>query len=381
MKLAYCAWLCLPLFASAQKLRLAYTNTHQAFVQNLKLAAERAGVTASIEFVDTVVLNETVMRRASANECPDAVIMSADNLARETLAFSPISRDLLSPALSERTLSLATINGEVRGIPVICGNHLMLYYNKSGAGKPITALEDSTPPTSDGHRSIVWNHAVMYYFWPFILAYEGSPLGTARLQMDHPNLARALEAYVATGRKLQLKTELDHNWSIEAFVGGRAQCLIDGDWNLGALEARLGADLGIAPLPSSEGRPLQAVCSAFVLAFPNLNLSHEKQEALKRLALALQSQEFQIAVWKEMRAIPASEEVLRLVMASDDELIKRSLLGFNAAQPMPMDPRMPIVWETLEKGYQRRTAGYYTTEAAADYMQSLADKSLSAARR
>ncbi|MDQ5981022.1 MAG: hypothetical protein QG602_4000 [Verrucomicrobiota bacterium] len=188
------AWI--PCIAPAQVIRIAHTNTHRGFVQQLKLAAERCNVAISVEFVDTVVLNETILRRASANQCPDAVIISADNLAKEALAFSPISRELLSPDLSERTLALATQQGRIHGIPLICGNHLMLIYNKAKVAEPKRILEDFPAPTTEGRHAIVWNHAAMYYFWPFVLAFDGDPLGPDRLNMDNPGLRQALGAYV-----------------------------------------------------------------------------------------------------------------------------------------------------------------------------------------
>lgn len=372
------ALLCLPALAGAQTLRIAHTNTHQGFDQQLKLAAQQVGLTLTLEFVDTVVLNETVMRSASANQCPDAVIMSADNLAKTALAFSPITPDLLSPDLDDRTLAFTRLDGRIYGIPLICGNHLMLYYDKSRVAQPGTALEEFPAPTADEHHAIVWNHATMYYFWPFVLAYDGSPLGPDRLAMDNPGLTRALEHYIAEGRRLKLKTVLDHAWSLAAFTEGRADRLIDGDWSLGLLEAKLGTNLGIAPLPAVNGRPLPSPGTAFVLAFPNQNLTKEKQAALKQLAHCLQGPGFQTAIWTKMRAIPASERVAAQAMQSEDEPIKRSIANFRSAVPLLPDPNLPLVWEVLEKGYARQADGYYPPAVTSAYMQQLAEKSLRA---
>jgi maltose-binding protein MalE len=252
---------------------------------------------------------------------------------------------------------------------------LVLYYNKALVSPPPGDLTRFATP-DDGRRSVVWNHSSMYYFWPFVLGQDGNPLQLNRMQIRNPGLAQALTEYVSEGKRLQLMEGAEGGNSFDSFVAGRAQSLIDGDWSLGALEERLGDDLGITELPKMNGVPLRSPCSAFVLAFPAQSLQGEKQVALKRLAEQLQSVEFQTAIWKTMRALPVNEQLIEAIRSSDDELLRGSLERFLAAEPLAKDARMQIVWEALKRGYDRYSAGFYDAAETTAYMQHLVEKSL-----
>lgn len=369
---------------SAETLLIAYANTHLGFEQQLRRFEQDSGVKLTFIHTNTTAMRVEMLRRASARTLPDAVILAADNLALETLSFSRIPKEFLSPLLSERVLSLGRRGDTLYGIPIIGGNHLMLYYNKSLLPAPKAALEDYVPERGAGRqpvRPIVWPHASMYWFLPFALAFDGDPLRPVEVRMDSPEMVRALGKYVKLGHSLDLGAQCDYECALAAFMDGKAASLIDGEWSMGRLLSQWGDKLGIASLPTVEGVPLRAVCSAQVLAFPNLSLRGEKRVALEKFARFVQSDAFQTAVWKELHAIPVNADAVKAVMASDDELLKFAVAGFESARPMPVDPRMPVIWEALLKGYERHAEGQYDAAKSAAYMQQLVDKSLNSALR
>ncbi len=367
----------IPYGTQAETVTLVYASTHQGFPELLREHALREDILLDLVHVDTISMRSELLRRASVRELPDAVIMASDNLGNEMLAFSVVPGDLLSPDIDDRVLSMVRRGDAVYGIPVLAGNHQMLFYNRSLVSQPPTRIEEMLTWKSGG-RSIVWDHSSMYFFLPFVLAADPSFLIRRPLRFDTPEMIAAIGGYVDLGRELDLGSTCGYACVLQIFEEEKAACLIDGDWDIARLRRRLGENLGVAPLPSFRGRSLRSVSSAQVLAFPNLSLQGEKRQALATLARCVQSESFQRAVREDLGTIPVSRHEIAVLASEGDEVQKASLAVFESADPMSIESTMPVAWGALLKGYERHATGMYDATKTASYMQHLFTTSTSA---
>jgi maltose-binding protein MalE len=89
--------------------------------------------------------------------------------------------------------------------------------------------------------------------------------------------------------------ECDYDCAKGLFMEGKAAFTINGDWSVKEFHAKLGDQLGIAPLPvlSETNRPLTPMISGRYI-FINAQIAPAKKEAIKEFLNFLTSREIQI---------------------------------------------------------------------------------------
>jgi maltose-binding protein MalE len=155
---------------------------------------------------------------------------------------------------------------------------------------------------------------------------------------------------------------------------------INGTWIFDKWLALLGEDLGVVALPSLEGRPMRPYYSSHVLAFPNNSLDGAKRSDIKKLSQFIQSEAVQKQVWSQLKALPVRDDVLDTLAHAQPDVVTL-MAGLKYALPMPNDIEMAYVWEAMLKGITRYEAGIMSSIQAADYMQYIANKSITHAQQ
>lgn len=360
---------------AASEITVVYANSHARFPRLFALFSEQTGIAVKSEFIDTALMRPELLIRANRQMLPDAVIFSADNLNASQLAFSRVRSNLFSANLDQRVRGMVEFEGVYRGIPVLVGNHLMLYYNKGLLDRAPDTLPDFAKAGRSRTPLVAFDYGSMYWFLSFAGACGGFPLQDGAIRLDTPEMRAALQLYSNIASAGTVNPGNNYQEAKDGFLKGKVPCLIDGDWAYGELLAAYGNRLGVARLPDVGGRRLASYCTAQALAFPNRSLQGPKSAALLRLAEFMQSAAVQRRIWSEIGALPVTGDAISELLSSGNEQLKDIYRAYETAVPLPVDANMAVIWEVMQRGVTRYSGGWYDAGRATAYMQHLAIRS------
>lgn len=363
---------------AAQEITVAFANSHAQFTNLFTRFTEETGIAVKSEFIDTSAMRPELLLRANRQQLPDAVIFSADNLSTHAFAFSEVKSNLFNAKLNAQARAMVEFEGAYLGVPVLVGNHLMLYYNKELLNEAPEALPNSGGGKTGRQPRVAFNYGSMYWFMSFVGACDGFPIQGGSVRLDTPEMQAALRLYSNLAKGGAVDSRNKYSEAKDSFLKGQVPCLIDGDWAYGELAARFGKKLGIAGLPSIGGRRLVSYCAAQALAFPNRSLQGPKAEPLRRFAEFMQSAEVQRQIWREIGALPVRDDSISELMSSGNEQLKDVYRAYQTATPLPLDASMAVVWEAMYGGFVRYSGGWYDAPRTTAYMQHLATVSTDA---
>lgn len=364
-------------WANSPSITIAFGHSNYDFLPIFQKFTEETGITINSAPIERYDLKLELVRQKTKKVLPDVVFAPADYVGIESIEFSIIPNDWLSSDIEASNLAAVSRDNLTLAIPIIAGNHLLMYYNKSMVEEPVKSWKEmealahtrQSPP-------IAWYFNSMYNFIPFLGAFNGLPLKDGRIDLDTPEMEAALTYYWDLQKKGVVSDECHVSCISNGFASKEFPYIIDGVWAYQSKLADLGEDLGIAPLPVIDGRSLVPYFSVHALAFPNNSLVGEKREILKKFSLFLQSEWTQWQIWELYKALPVSSKAMSRIMAQPNEHTKTIIQQLKSAQPMPIDPEMAIVWAAMSKGFVRYGAEIIDAKEAASLMEHLAQRSV-----
>lgn len=379
------AWL-IPslLFISQLSLAADITIVHTYESEKLKLLIEKfrdaTGIETKITWLDQADLKVRILRSAEKNATPDIVIIPADHLGLDKeVNFSEIPAALISTHTHSNTQATASINGRTLGIPIISGNHLLLYYNKkwikqaASDWQTLIAQREELPASLS---LISWSFMEMYWFIPFLTAFEAKPVVGIMPNFDNDEVQNALEFVWQLSKQKIVDNQCDYRCAFDQFSQGRSAYTINGVWAFAPFKEALGADFGLAPLPNINHHAMRSYYSSYVIAFPNNALSGPKKEILSQFAKFMQSEAIQNEIRMQLHDLPVHEKVLAQIKRSDDHDLNIIMNTLSQSIPMPVNQNMAIIWEAMLKGFTRYGSGAMSSEKASIYMQRIAERSI-----
>lgn len=337
----------------------------------------KTGIDYEFVALDTADLKMELIIRADTQTLPDAVLVPGDLLGLEMVNFSEISPNWLNANLPQKALHHARVKERLLGIPIIAGNHLMLYYNKRLIKQPANSWKSLKAQQSvlpNGIDLIAWSYNEMFWLIPFLGAFEAFPYEDGKVNLNASGTANALNYYQNLATSGVVSTQCHYQCSFGKFVSGEVAYMINGSWALNGFSKALGDDLGITQLPTIQGKVMKPYSSVFALAFPGNSASSEKRAALKQLALFLQSEQIQRRFWDEYQFLPANSNIQQTIKAQNYNNISNLIQQLDNAEPLPTDPEMSIIWEALVMGFNRHQGGALDANQASEYMQYIAEK-------
>lgn len=362
--------------SSAISIVIGHENT--ALQDIFKDFEKQTGYQVQTRVFDNSQLKIELLKQSASSEFPDVALVPGDFLGLSYLKPSEIDPTLLNKNTNERFKKSAMVNGKYLGIPVIAGNHLVMYYNKSMAPSPALnwqQLSIQQQSYAQGHNIIAWSYNEMYWLIPTITAMQTLPLIGQKIQLNTPEMQQALVFYWELAAKGIVDSECDYQCSLNQFEQHKTPYLISGFWSYDRLLDSLGAELGIAPMPSINDKPMRSYFSSHVLVFLNNSLYGDKSLALNALATFMQSKEVQKNLWQKMSALPVNHVVLREIEKTADSNIAIAINLLNQSEPMPNNGKMAVVWEAMSIGFKRYAAGVIDVQQATTLMQHLAEES------
>lgn len=363
---------------ATQKLTIWYSYQDSHFLTTIIKHFEKDhDVTITPIQFDPDKIKAELLLAAQYGGLPDMVVMPSDFIGlHHLMKLKSIPENWFTQPMSKLAKKTVEINDHVWGLPLIQGNFLMLYYNKKLVRKPITTwlelINEKQQFLAKGIKPIGWNYDDMFYFMPFLSAFDGWPIVNNKFTLNTPQMAKALLYYRGLAQQGIVDKTCDYSCSQIDFLQGKLAYTINGDWAYREFKQELGDNLGITLLPKVKGNNMHPMSSTYVLSFPSYH-SHidKKRTLLKDFALFVQRPEIQNQIYKDTLLLPvdnvAFAQVKREAVGDEHTIFNQLMLS----KPMPSSIKMSIAWQAITMGYQRFQDGMPAKEAA-EYMQKVA---------
>ena len=338
-------------------------------------------VNISIVQLDPSEIKAEILLSAQDGGLPDLIVIPSDFLGlHKMMNLSAIPDDWYIEKLSHKVRSTIKLDDKYWGIPLIQGNFLLLYYNKKYVAQPATDFNDiilaKKQFLAKKVMPIGWNYNDMYYFIPFLSAFNGWPIVKGKITLNTPAMIKALKYYRSLADQGIIDRNCDYRCAQADFIKGNNAYSINGDWAYHDLKTMLGDNLGVAVLPKVNGKTMHSMSSTFVLAVPsNSQHSKEKQELIKDFAGFVQQPKNQHAVYEKTKLLPISMTYYRQLRqkATGDNLVMFHQMALTKLMPSTLN--MAISWQAIAIGFQRYQAGATAAYTAA-HMQKIAQEQL-----
>ncbi|MGL6152205.1 MAG: sugar ABC transporter substrate-binding protein [Aeromonas sobria] len=320
-----------------------------------------------------------ILLAAQAKGLPDLMLVPSDFIGLyQQMRLSPIPDEWFSSELMNNALHYVTLDARRWGMPMMQGNHLMLFYNKALVSAPVTRWQQLAAITpalkAKGVYPVSWPYNDMYYFAAFLHTFGGTPVSKGHITLDTPAMVQALEAYRTVASEQWIDPDCDYDTALTRFNEGKSAYLINGDWAFNDLVKNMGDQLGVALLPSWQTHPMYSMSGAYVITASRSAMEEkDRRDAIQALLAFIQRQDIQQFIYQQGALLPVNQQAFTTISRHPTPLTKVLLEQFTATIPMPSDSAMSIAWQAMEKGFERFKEGLGATETAR-YMQQLADQ-------
>jgi len=320
-----------------------------------------------------------ILLAAQAKGLPDLMLIPSDFIGLyPQMALAPLPDEWFSPELMSNALQYVTLDRQRWGMPMMQGNHLMLFYNKQLVSTPVTQWQQLATITpgliAKGIQPVSWPYHDMYYFAAFLHTFGGSPVTEGRITLDTPAMVQALEAYRAVAKAQWIDPTCDYDTALARFNEGKSAYLINGDWAFNDLVKNMGEKLGVALLPAWQAFPMHSMSGAYVMSVTrNAMADGDKRGIIKTLLAFIQRNDTQQFIYRQGALLPVNQRAFDHIARSPTPQQKVLLEQFTLTTPMPSDSAMSIAWQAMDKGFERFKEGMSAAHTAR-YMQQLADQ-------
>ncbi|MGL6007814.1 sugar ABC transporter substrate-binding protein [Aeromonas sobria] len=320
-----------------------------------------------------------ILLAAQAKGLPDLMLVPSDFIGLyQQMRLSPIPDEWFSSELMNNALHYVTLDTRRWGMPMMQGNHLMLFYNKALVSAPVTQWQQLAAITpalkAKGVYPVSWPYNDMYYFAAFLHTFGGTPVSKGRITLDTPAMVQALEAYRTVASEQWIDPDCDYDTALTRFNEGKSAYLINGDWAFNDLVKNMGDQLGVALLPDWQTRPMHSMSGAYVITASRKAMEEkDRRDAIQALLTFIQRQDIQQFIYQQGALLPVNQQAFTTISRHPTPLAKVLLEQFTVTIPMPSDSAMSIAWQAMDKGFERFKEGLGAPETAR-YMQQLADQ-------
>lgn len=296
---------------------------------------------------------------------PDLILSTSDALAQPAVRrFAAVLDRSLTPefrqSLTPLAWQLAQFNGQVQALPLALESYT-LYYNRALVGEKLpNTVRDLAAQAAEVGLILPRD------FYPtagMFFALNGSLLD------ENANSAlstNALGNYLIALRDLARADGVRFGAPEDAFREGAVGYLLAGSWRLPVLRAAIGDNLGVAALPSVEGRAWLPVARAWQLYIGVGSPFRETSLALARHLLSTDSQQ-RVGRYGFLPTLPEAADSAPLLVPLAQAL-------YESGVPLPNRPELAALWlplrqainAVLEEGRDPLTAASQAVQSAAE---------------
>lgn len=320
-----------------------------------RLYSERYGVHVISEVMSIQELGDRLVDIEHTGKGPHMAFVPADMVVfkdRALLSEAPV--ELFASELGEKMRLSMTMEGTAYGVPILTGNHLVLYYNKDIYAQPPASWEEieqlSESLKQRGIKPIGGDMSQSYWFMPFFTAFGGWPLKDGKADLVNASMRDALQ-FVKSRIEQGVLANLDGPTALlEQFIAGEIGAIICGEWIFNYLDRNLGQKLGTAKLPDIGGKPSVPFNSSIGLIYPNYSLESEDREFILSFTQFMLSEECQMKWAEIVQRIPSNGNVQRNLLAKGSPNKQAILSLLDHSRTMPIHPNMIAIWASIGAG-------------------------------
>lgn len=315
------------------------------------------GIEVIPEVMNISELVTRLNRVGEGGEAPHMALVPADMAGfGEKAKYSKVPEELLSLATAHGSDFAQSMRSEgiAYGLPVLTGNHLVLYYHREIYPEPPVSWEE-IEQLRDGLKEngiipVAADLREPYWFMPFLTAFGGWPMLEGTPCLPEGEMIRALQDVRSRMNRGLLASLNGSTELLEGFIGGKIGAIICGEWIYNHLDRHMKNKLGVSRLPSIQGRPSISMSSAIGLVFPGYSLESELREEIVSFATFMLSAESQMKWGTEVQRIPVHSKARERLKDLTGENRRALTTLLEESRSMPIEPSMASVWEAIRAG-------------------------------
>jgi arabinogalactan oligomer/maltooligosaccharide transport system substrate-binding protein len=355
------------------------------FVQQLADAytAEHPHVTIEVINKETEVLREDFLTAGLAGSLPDLLWTVNDHAGPFTDAelILPVDDEVDLSKYVASTLEAVTLGGQIWGVPIANGNHLMLLYNKDLVETPPADTDEliamGQELTTSDQYGLVYNQTEPFWLVPWLGGFGGAVFAedgktpTLNTQEMIDTLQFLYDMKYTTPI---IPAESDYDGADTLFKEGKAAMIINGDWSLGGYADLLGDKLGVARIPmvAASGEWPRPYTSGKFFMLPD-GLEGAKLDAVKGYINFVTNPANQALMIAKLNRLPALEAALDDPLITSNPNLQGSADQMVVGTPMPTVSEMRCNWDAMKPEMQAVLADTKSPEDAAAAMQAAAE--------
>jgi ABC-type glycerol-3-phosphate transport system substrate-binding protein len=275
------------------------------------------------------------------------------------------------------TLTGATRDGHLWGLPDTAGLHLLLFYNRDLIAVPPANTEElytvAESFTHEGRWGLAMNSYDPLWVVPWLWAYGGWLTDSdGNPTLNTPPMVNALTLYLSwQGRLTGVAPVVSYLEARDLFVSGQAAMLIDGEWAIGELNQAKGVNWGVAPLPfvgETEQPAAPLVAGRYWLMRSGLPAT-QRDAAVDFLAF-ITAPERQLAWTAQFGLLPTRLEALSDPAILNDPLLRVSAQQMQAGRGLLLGVDANRILDAMRQPLRAVLEGDMVPEEAARAMQA-----------
>jgi maltose-binding protein MalE len=327
-------------------------------------------------------LLERLAHIQNGGEAPDIAFVPADMLyLQQQAGFSQIEADLFAAPVAQRNWQSMQLGTAQYGVPLLDGNHLVMFFNKEIFAEPPISWEtlqaEAPGLLARGITPIASDCCDAYWFIPFLTAHEGWVLDEGAPALNSEANRRAMDFIASQLESGILANQQGSTALLDQFIAGNSGAILCGEWIFNYLSQQMGERLGVASLPTLGGKAMSSMGSTIGLVFPGDGLNHpEKRELLLAFTRFMLDAESQRCWANRVQRCPVHQGVIAEQIAGREPNRQVILEQRQRCLPMPRERIMFDVWFAMAIGLRRFVERQCDAKEAAAFMQVCAQQQI-----
>jgi maltose-binding protein MalE len=352
------------------------TAQTQILSKTLKDFSNTTGIPVKLE--TGMELTRALVKQRRYGALPDVVWGAADLIAiSREIDLSTVPKDLIPSSISPRFVSELSLNGSSLGVPILAGNHLVLYSNASIVPIPAKSWEEIIEQRAALNKKQIETLAIPvgepYYFLPFMLhagVFANGVLSPS-LGQDWDKAAAAIKNYVTFIDAGVIPRNCSFTCVTDDFLKGKVAYAISGDWQFAENYAALGNNLRISKLPSLQGKPMKSISASQGLFFPGKSLTGPRRASLIKLVHHLLENEVQYHFAMDAGRIPVTIQAQNQLLRAEVSQEQKNLMEiFHDSQPLQSTDSTILTWLMIRKALIFEIQKVAPTSAIIDFLRA-----------
>lgn len=326
------------------------------------------------EVMNISALRERLAKIHQGGEAPDIAFVPADMLSLQDQALlSPLDPWTVQAAMAKEQWASMQLNGRQLGVPLLRGNHLVMFYNRELLAQPPAsweAIQALAPGLQQaGITPLAADCRDAYWFIPFLTAHQGWVLeqGEPALYREQTQQTLAfLQQQLADG---VLASQQGATQLLDEFIAGRSAAIICGEWIFNYLAQQMGDRLAVAGLPTLHDQPMVSMTSTIGFVYPGHSLQGPNREQILSFTHFMLNDESQRRWVSEVQRWPVNQRVIDQQMQTASPARRTILALRQQCRPIPLERIMFDVWYAIDVGLARFFDKRCDAREAAAFMQ------------